>query len=139
MSADLAEGQSVRRAAVRHAMDVLRLCILGRPRDGVLGFASSGTAGRGPLVVHVSRWKALPPALAGILRPAPEPASVAEWVLTREAGGWAVRPSGAPGGEPSYFTAAIPADDQNAAFDWASDVTPEVDRKAVHYSGPTPT
>ncbi|MFB4275686.1 hypothetical protein ACBJ59_10375 [Nonomuraea sp. MTCD27] len=61
---------------------------------------------------------------------------MAHWVLAREAGGWAVRRAG-DGGPPAYFTTDIPMDDQNAAFDWAGDVTPEVDRKRISYGAPS--
>ena len=90
--------------------------------------------------MYASRWRALPQAVAQVLRPTPEPAlgTAAEWVLTRESGGWAVRPSGALDGAPAYFTADIPADDQNAAFDWAREITPTADQKAIHYMGPPP-
>lgn len=59
-------------------------------------------------------------------------------MLTRENGGWAVRPAGG-NGPPTYFTTGIPTDDQNAAFDWTGDVTPAVDRKRISYGGPPPS
>ncbi|WP_349447368.1 hypothetical protein [Nonomuraea sp. B19D2] len=71
-------------------------------------------------------------------RPRREPVAD-EWVLTRETGGWALRSEGRESGAPAYFTADVPADDQNEAFDWAYDVTPDVEQKAIHYVGPPPT
>ncbi|MFG1681271.1 hypothetical protein ACGFNP_13985 [Nonomuraea sp. NPDC049269] len=87
--------------------------------------------------MYASRWRALPEAVARALRPTPEPAlgTAAEWVLARESGGWAVRPGGALDGAPTYFTADIPADDQNAAFDWAREITPTADQKAIPLHG----
>lgn len=122
-----------RRAALQHLADVLRLAVLGRPRPGVLGYASA-SGGTG-----LARWRALPQALARIVRPrpAPELPPLVQWVLTREDGGWAVRPAGISG-PPAYYTDAIPAGDQNAAFDWAGDVTPDVERKRISYGGPSP-
>lgn len=123
------------RAALRHAVDVLRWCLLGRHRKGVLGYASS-ESGRSCLARYAFRWKSLPRAVAALWRPRPGTESVAdEWVLAREGGGWAVRREQGP---PAYFTADIPADDQNAAFDWAREITPDADEKAIHYVGPLP-
>lgn len=122
-----------RRAALRHIGDVLRLCLTGRPRRSVLGYASAGGHH-----AALARWRALPSALAQILRLTCDPDRAAEWVLTRERGGWAVRPAAALDGPAVYATSGIPADDQNAAFDWASEVTPDTPRKGVRYAGPPP-
>ncbi|MEV4284614.1 hypothetical protein AB0K40_03860 [Nonomuraea bangladeshensis] len=124
-----------RRAALDDLVDALRLAVTGRPRRGVLGFAPA--AGR-PMML--ARWRAAARAAARVVRP-PTPArpkAVAEWVLTREAGGWAVRPSGDEG-PPAYFTTAVPSDDQNAAFDWAGDVTPDTTLRRISYTGPPPS
>jgi hypothetical protein len=116
---------------------VLRLCLLGRPRKGVLGYAPSGT-GRGGLALYASRWKSLLRAVAEIWRPRIDTAPAADqWVLSREADGWVLRPEGEIG-PAVYFTTDIPTDDQNAAFDWAGRVTPDVAQKAIHYVGPPP-
>ncbi|MEV0352078.1 hypothetical protein AB0H88_40470 [Nonomuraea sp. NPDC050680] len=116
---------------------MLRLCLLRRSRKGVLGYASSGT-GRGGPALYASRWKSLLRAVAEIWRPRIHPAPAAdEWVLAREADGWALRSEGDIG-PAVYFTTDIPADDQNAAFDWARRVTPDVAQKAIHYVGPPP-
>lgn len=133
MSAEATEPQASRRAALQHVADVLRLCLTGRPRRGVLGFAS----GRGSRTAW-ARWRALPSAIGQVIRPRREQPVVAEWLLAREAGGWAVRSAASPDAAPAYFTAAIGVDDQNAAFDWAAEVTPGVDRKRISYVGPPP-
>lgn len=52
-------------------------------------------------------------------------------MLSRERGGWVVRPAG--GGTPVHFTAAISQDDQEAAFDWAGEVVPRAGRTAISY------
>ncbi|WP_433514407.1 hypothetical protein ACQP2T_01540 [Nonomuraea sp. CA-143628] len=107
---------------------MLRLCLPAPDRKGVLGYASSGTERRGP-ALYASRWKSLLRAVAEIWRPRIDPApGVAEWVLTREADGWALRLEGEIG-PAAYFT----TDEENAAFDWARRV-----QKAIHYVGPPP-
>ncbi|MEU6714333.1 hypothetical protein ABZ897_22940 [Nonomuraea sp. NPDC046802] len=112
---------------------MLRLCLTGTTRKGVLDYAGGGQRfGR-----RAARWRALPGALAGLWRPEDDPVAD-EWALGREAGGWALRRFQEPGGAPVYFTIDIPADDQNAAFDWAEEVTPPADRRAIHYVGPPP-
>jgi hypothetical protein len=125
-----------RRAALGRLVDVLYLCLAGRPRRDVLGYAPSGHIGPAR---HAARWRALFSAVTRVVRPAPHaaPPTIAHWTLTREDGGWALRPARS-GGPPTHFTADVPADDQNAAFDWAGDVTPDVDRKRISYAGPPP-
>lgn len=134
MTARSTEQRSSRAAAVRHVLDVLQLCLTGRQREGVLGYADGGRHGRG---LHAARWRALPSALAGLWNPQGCPAAD-EWVLSREAGGWALRRHGEPVGRPVYFTTSVPADDQNAAFNWAEEVTPAAGQRAIHYAGTPP-
>lgn len=125
--------QPSRAAALWHAVDVLRWCVTGRWRSGVLGYADGE---RQRLARYAARWRALPGALAGLWRPQSTPAAD-EWVLGREAGGWALRRL-QESGAPTFFTTDVPLDDQNAAFDWARVVTPDVDQKRISYAGPPP-
>jgi len=133
MTASSAEQHPARAAALRHALDMLRWCVTGRPRKGVLGYAAIERRG---LARYAARWRALPGALAGLWRPASNPAAD-EWVLSQESGGWALRRP-QESGPPAYFTADVPAGDQNAAFDWAQEVTPDADQRAIHYAGRAP-
>jgi len=71
------------------------------------------------------------------LAPASEETPVGQWTLTRESGGWALRLTG-EGGSPAYFTTTVVPSDQNAAFEWARDVTTDVDRKGIRYVGTPP-
>ncbi|MEU6785887.1 hypothetical protein ABZ912_42430 [Nonomuraea angiospora] len=134
MTANSTEQQPSRAAAVRHVVDVLRWCVTGRWRSSVLGYAASGQSRARQ---YTARWRALAGALAGLWRPEGAPVDV-EWVLGREAGGWALRRL-QQAGPPAFFTTDVPADDQNAAFDWASRITPDVEHRAIHYVGPPPS
>ena len=50
-------------AAFRHAVDVLRLCVTGRARPAVLGYASAGTGRR-----RRAKWATFRGALGDLLR-----------------------------------------------------------------------